>query len=434
MLSREQLALQLIDVLNRSGFPYIYLRNHEALPDDIGNDVDLLVPRNRRNEAATLLSSDLDGTGWHLFHEIEFGPISLHFTNTDSSSFLHVDLFDRLEWHWIPFAETVEIFSRKIWNGLVFHPLPEDEVFLNVMTRLGYAGIVRDKHRSQAETIVESFGKESVLEAWTRHMGNKASSLLGAKVVNGEWDTLLTTARTHRLALRMGLVLKRPRSSMLGLLRYASRSIMRIMNPPGPFIVLEGADCVGKSTVIQAIYPLLMDITGRDDLLLFHWKPCRESIQSKDEPAKPTRDPRLHPPRPFLPSLAFLAYHWLGFWTGWFRFVLPSRIKNRACLGDRYAWEFFLDPMRLRLKLPGWILRLAARTVPSPSMTIGLSADPFLVVTRKRELSPSVVATYQARMAQLSNSHSRWIIVDAGRNIEEVVASVKNAIASTACK
>jgi thymidylate kinase len=132
--------------------------------------------------------------------------------------------------------------------------------------------------------------------------------------------------------------------------------------------------------------------------------------------------------------MVFLAYHWLGFWIGWFRFVLPSLIKNRACVGDRYAWEFFLDPMRLRLQLPSWILKLAARTVPSPSITIGLYADPSLVVTRKHELPPTEVAIYQTRMQLLSNSDSRWVTIDAGRSIDEVVASVKNAIVATACK
>jgi thymidylate kinase len=146
------------------------------------------------------------------------------------------------------------------------------------------------------------------------------------------------------------------------------------------------------------------------------------------EDAGPPSDPRGKNSRPTPLSLLFLAYHWIGFWIGYLRYVLPARIKNRAVIGDRYSYDFLLDPKRLRLQLPKWLLKVASMTVPKPDMALGLLADPGKIVARKNELSKSEIEAYQANLMKLCHGAKHIHRLNADGSIEENVRTARSHI------
>jgi thymidylate kinase len=230
----------------------------------------------------------------------------------------------------------------------------------------------------------------------------------------------------RKVIVRYGLL--SPWSALTGICRFLGRSLHRIVQPPGPFIVFEGADGVGKSTVICGLTHLLREITGRSDTVLFHWKPTRASTRLAGEASGPASDPRAKGPRATILSILFLAYHWLGFWTGYLRYVLPARVKNRAVVGDRYAFEFILDPARLRLQVPKSMARLAAAVSPQPDLVICQIAPPQQIIARKPELSEVEIREYQMRLQNLASRNSRFAILDADGDLDEVLARARALI------
>ena len=163
----------------------------------------------------------------------------------------------------------------------------------------------------------------------------------------------------------------------------------------GMFVVFEGADGVGKSTVMRLVVPELVRRRGLAGYLFFHWKPVRGNLSSDEIPADNPHDPRGARPRGALACTVFLAWHWLGFALGFLKHVRPALRAGRLVVADRYAYDVALDPRRFRLALPGWLLALFARTLPQPDVSVLLHADPAAVRARKPELAQEEIARYQ---------------------------------------
>lgn len=425
------LVLKLLQVFDCQKFPYTYLRNFENLPDDVGNDVDLLVPAGMRTRAAEMIASSLNGTGWFLIRQVEFGPLSLFFVNDALDQFMHIDLFDRIEWHWLEYANAPQLIERRQWNGMIHHPSIEDEIVINILTRLFYAGAVREKHQQQAATYLRKQPADVLIAAFGAHLGTKSGTLVAAHVVRQDWHGLTSITTSLRRALYQRALFRLPvASALMGFWRYLRRATLRLLRPPGPFLVFEGADGVGKSIIMERIVPMMKGLTGRNDTLMFHWKPALNSIHIAGESAAPPQNPCGKTSRSMALSLLFLGYHWLGFWTGYLRHVLPARARNCAVIGDRYAYEFFLDPARLRLNLPQWLLRIASATVPQPDLVLCLVADPAAVIARKPELSEAEITRYQRDLTFLTTGSNRFSLLQAGGSIEENIHTARARILS----
>jgi thymidylate kinase len=220
---------------------------------------------------------------------------------------------------------------------------------------------------------------------------------------------------------------KTPLALATGIRRYLFRSLAKVLKPPGLFIVFEGADGVGKSTVLEQITPWCAEWCAGREPYRFHWKPEKRVAADATPPAT-TTDPRGKPLRSVPGSLLFLAYHVLGFWWGWLTRAYPAKTLCRAVVGDRYSYDLYLDPRRFRLNLPPAICRLAVALCPKPDLAIGLVAEPAAIRARKPELSAEDIDLYQQRWARISLGSRRFITVRADGSPEEVTSTIKTAI------
>lgn len=170
---------------------------------------------------------------------------------------------------------------------------------------------------------------------------------------------------------------------------------MKAGKKTGRFIVVEGADGVGKSTVLKLLLPQLMESGQYSTFRFFHWKPVKGEIHDGGIPETVPHDPRGKQPRNALLSLVYLKYHWLTFWMGYLQFVRPVLKRGGLVIADRYTYDVLLDPQRFRLKVPAWTLRLFVRTLPHPDIILALVAEPATIIARKPELSIAEIEAYQ---------------------------------------
>ena len=418
----------MLDRLASNDVACVYLRGYEGLPDQVGHDVDLLVGRGMRKAVLAHIRLAARESGWKVVRAVEFSPLAVFLTDSEHEHLLHIDLFDRIERHWLSFGSASRILQQSFSNGLVVRPSVGDEVFLNVCTRLIYQGIVREKHKLQVRAAVAEGHRDEIEEAFKCHLGRRLGRTLAERVCNGDWETVGSMAGTLRWGSLLRWAIGAPLNAIEGLGRYIGRTLRRLFRPPGPFVVFLGADGVGKSSVINQMMPFMEELTGLNDSILFHWKPQKASVSIGRVTGGTPQDPRARNVRnPFL-SLLFLGYHLLGFWVGWARWLFPPASRSRAVVGDRYALDIFLDPRRFRLNLPDWLLYLATRLVPRPGLEIALVADPNVIVERKAELPITEIEDYQERLRFAAGLSKRIRFVDAGQSLEQVCAEVRDAV------
>jgi thymidylate kinase len=195
------------------------------------------------------------------------------------------------------------------------------------------------------------------------------------------------------------------------------------MKKKGLFIAFEGADGVGKSTIINKIIPILMKQNNFTDYVYFHWKPIKKGMSINHIPSSPSQDPRGKSPRNVLLSLVFLSYHYLCYLYGYFFILKPQIKKNRLIIADRYTYDIFLDPKRFRLILPKWILKLFIKLTPQPHTTVALVAAPEVIISRKPELSKTEIEQYQDLLTN-HNLIKRLIIQNAEATPNEIVCEL----------
>lgn len=365
--------------LEAQGIPAVYLRNHENLPQDIGNDVDLLVPGNALNEATRMAKDCAAESGWRQVRSVEFGPLSMFFANEDGSQFVHIDLFTRLEWHCVPFADPEKILARRQWNGLVFIPDPLDEMLLNVITRLYYHGMIREKHRLQAARILQQEDSGRLPRIIGEHLGNRVAHHMAPLLMEQRWDELeALTPKWRRLLLWQALGKRFPKT-LTATMRYLRRAIRRILRPPGPFILIAGPDDTQRAGLIEGLLPLFKELTGRNDTLVFRPRPTRHpadlkaAVPSSANPSPPR--PTSNRPVPLLQTLRI----WCASWHCYLFHLLPALSKNRAVVTNCESYGFAVKPFPNYRPMRAAILSLASKTLPMPHLVLRLNADPALI-------------------------------------------------------
>jgi thymidylate kinase len=200
------------------------------------------------------------------------------------------------------------------------------------------------------------------------------------------------------------------------------------------FIAVLGTDGSGKSTLLNAIIPLIEEkMSGkvvvhhlRPDLL----PPLGRFRGVQHEPGYVCVNPHGSKPSGFAGSLFRLTYLVCDYILGyWFKVRPMLRRKDIACwVFDRYAYDILIDPLRFRIKLPRWIIRLYLKIVPRPNIVLCLGGDPEKIFARKPETSLEEVNRQMIELEKLSEGLPNVRMIDTTVSIEDTVAAAMNAL------
>jgi thymidylate kinase len=195
-------------------------------------------------------------------------------------------------------------------------------------------------------------------------------------------------------------------------------------------LVFSGTDGSGKSTVINAIIPILKEQYTMD-IHYEHLRPnyiCSLGVamrkRTKAEEAKITKveNPHAEKLSGFFGSLFRLFYYLIDYTWGYYKKVYKS---DGIWIFDRYFYDFIIDPHRGKINLPRWLIKLFGSIIPSPNLIICLGTDAEKIYQRKPELPLDEIKRQVKMLRLFSAKHKNAVWVDTGCPIEK---SVENAM------
>jgi|GEM_PF-3375199 len=324
-----------------------------------------------------------------------------------------------------------ELFGNATEREKWFEPARSHQAMIVLCRHLLPEGRYREEYRE----LLEQWIAED-REAFSRSVANAFGPDWGERVVGMIWKRDVRALEDAVGKLRGSLWRHRGVSDLRGslsrLLRFLAAEFLVTLSRQGRWIVLVGPDGVGKTSIAGGLaaetIPFFLGFRYH------HWVPRWDQPLDLTVPPGGGRFvPR--PPRPgflgrllsFLRLLRNLGLSWAAYALR----VLPSLLRQRLVLGDRYLFNYVIDPESVRYAASPLWARWAIRMAPRPDLVVSLTGDPEAIHRRKAELTPPEIARRMERARSLGEIGLRMVEVDTMPPLEVVRERVALVVMET---
>jgi len=436
--SLKNFLILLFDKINTASVNYCVLRNYEELPDNIGNDVDMLVlPKDFSKFELCIMQAakDLD---WNLLKKIKrFGYRSYFFQEGDNNKFIHFDIWLKITWKGLRWADEKAILCRRKAQKQFFIADKADEVCISLLKDLIQNGVIKQKYESKIKNtaIEESKGLTKSLE-WATSAS--LASIVVSKAKDGEWGEIKALKRRVRYAVITKSLLRNPMSFVGGGLSFLFWHISSMfMNPSGIFIVFIGPDGSGKSSIGKGLVKYLAELFpetryyhahfGIIKELRFFWNLLRRCVGLKPLAPAPRGPDAIQNGRPHSKILAitYILYYSIDYLLG---HLAIRKIVGRGQLVvfDRYFYDYFLTGQFSNL--PRWFLKYLLIILPKPDILVYLHNKAEIIYHRKPELTIEQIEK-QCRLCQAIITGLPYAVsISTDQTIDNVIDKVSRSI------
>lgn len=417
----------LFKMLKDKGIHYAVMRNYHALPNSLdSSDLDILVEERKRKQILLVLGQCVE-KNWGA----AIGVVR-------QRGFAKIFLFGGKHWNW---GARLDITFRSVYgsvalmldenvafrhgfqhNGVSVMSM-EDAAVLGVLKELLHNDRLPERYLGSAASAVTDKWEE--VQATFSPIGGKALGLLrDICLSSADMPDLKKKSRQLRRSVLWHAFKRDPFGYAKGRVSHQWSRIERLISPPGLMVAILGTDGSGKSTVIDAITPVLESAT-HGAFYVQHLRPTLlpplARLKGKTSGVQgPVTDPHGSKPSGIPGSLFRLAYLVADYVIGYWIKVRPRIAKSPAIvLFDRYAYDLEMDPRRFRIKLPNWLLHPATKMAPKPDLIFCLDGEAEEIQQRKKELPLEEVERQLAFIRDFAAHHPNAVLISTRGTVEE---------------
>ena len=420
---------ELFERMNANSLHYSVLRNYECLPEGTGgSDLDIAVLHSDRERIASVVRTAALKYGGETIVDYEVSGHFLRILGVSNHEWwgVAIDLFDSIEYRGVEYVSCEKIINRSKSHGAIRVADDGDALIVALVKELLSNGRSRKGYLEDASTLWQQRGKEC-LDVLSESIDSNTLECLGKTLESsgGSLEDLVTSLR--KAVLSKGSTWHRAYNLW--------KRFRRLWKTPGVAVAVLGTDGAGKTTVIAAIKPTVEQaLHSRIEYehLRPNWIPRLGRVAGKSEPIEKIDNPHAQKPSGFLGSVARLIYYAVDYYVGYWRKV-HLRLAKGPCLVlfDRYYYDFIMDPKRMRIALPQWLIKLTMMVAPQPQLILCLGAEPEVIYARKPETSLEEVTRQVETLKKMCKDNDRAVWIDTGICVKKSCDTALRAIQRT---
>jgi len=427
---------ELFQKLNDARIAYCVLRNYESLPYDLdGSDVDMLVAKEKFDAAHQILQSVALRFGGRCICSYKVSASVLRFIGKNDIWWgVAIDMFPNLDYKQVDFFCAKKVIANsQDYRGIRVANSTDasitsflKECLANLKSRKNYYIEASEAYKANEikckEAFIKYFGV-SIAQKWGDYLSYGEGSM-----------SLRHISQKARKALLLKAFIRQPFLTIKGKGVGIFRRYARLFYPPGVTITVLGTDGSGKSTIIEGIRSPL-ERALHNKLIYQHMRPnllpSLAKLFGQSVQEGPVTNPHGSQPSGFSGSLMRLLYYTTDYVVGYWLEVYPALVK-RPCIYvfDRYFYDYYIDPLRSRIYLPNWVIKLLGIFVPRPGIILCLGTDTETIHARKPELPLEEVERQLDELKSFCEKNSRAVWIDTGCSVEESINQALEAITS----
>lgn len=431
----EVLLTKFFAELEKKNIKYCLLRNYELLPQDVGNDLDLLIQGKDTQKFQKCVFAVAHTLNWKLLRVTHSSGHSVScLFNPDTEKSITIDQWSSFNYKGIIWADGKKILDRRVKFNNFFIPQKSDEVATLLIKDLIQNGAVREKYHNQLQEQLNNGIENDIAEFIRWSLGDHISKNLISEAKKGNWENVNKQCSNVRFALVKSALLRNPLKMFFGVLHFLFGYIYgSFAKSSGLFITLIGPDGSGKSTIANGLTKSFNQIFSKITYYHGHFKILPElkayknpgslidHFIKKKQPAinyefQQGDHANMGKPYNFFKAMMYLLYYLWDYFLGHFK-VLFSRAKGDMIIFDRYFYDYIIQPSFD--KLPKWLVFLIMKMLPKPNLVIYLKCDPQVIHQRKPELTVELITKQQKKIEWLLDKFNAAVTIDTSKDTEE---------------
>jgi thymidylate kinase len=415
----------LFSQLIKEDIEYCVLRNYQSLPKHSGgSDIDLWVSTKDTPHLFAILEKVKDETNSHLVsYLIDTHCPKVCYLNENEGC--QIDIFKGN----IYYQNNVMITEKSIETNLAYYKDIKilDDCYANI---IAFLKEIINNERCDDKYIMPIYANKNVYQ---KEYLQIQCPLFTPLFIERFYNAIQKEDITKQMSVLCQLAKKSIVKKSVNFNRI--KKMKRVFQRPGYVIVVLGTDGSGKSTIINAITPIINEAFHKS-VIYNHLRPnvlpeLGVLLGRKAKTDKPIVVTNPHAQKPSGPvgSIFRWGYYLLDYTLGYIKSVFPQiRTKSKVFIFDRYYYDYYIDQRRSRTSLPHWILRLGECLVPTPDIILCLGGDPQKIYSRKPETSLKEVTRQTRILQKFCHSRRKAVWIDTTTTPQESIIATMEAI------
>lgn len=424
-MKENRFVINLFAQLNKDDIDYCVLRNYQPLPKHTGgSDIDLWVSTKDTSRLFAILEKVKNEADSHMVsYLIDAHCPKVCYLNEKEGC--QIDIFKGN----IYYQNYIMITEKSIKANITHYKDIKilDDYFANITAFLKE---IINNGRCDAKYIMPIYANKSVYQK--EYLQAKCPQFTPLFI-----ERFYNAIQKEDIPKQMPILCQLAKKSIAkkGVSFNRIRKMKRMFQKPGYVIAVLGTDGSGKSTIINAITPIINEAFHKS-VIYNHLRPnvlpeLGVLLGKKEKTDKPivVTDPHAQKPSGLIGSVFRWGYYLLDYTLGYMKSVFPRiHTKSKVFIFDRYYYDYYIDQRRSRTSLPYWILRLGECFVPSPDIILCLGGDPQKIYSRKPETSLEEVTRQTRALQKFCYKRRKAVWIDTTTTPQKSIDAVMEAI------